>query len=164
MLPSPACSFDDGFHHRRVDGLVLADSVSQARKSPGLTRSALVQSHLPKQLSRRDASLNPMQSSLCILNSLSSLATFPVIACMSFCRSFGLPPLWISSVTSVLDGRDFNSFYSTVMSSLSSSEKDFSFEWSTLASMNSLNSFFSSFNLLNWVNIFAKCSLTWTMF
>ena len=76
MLPSAACSCDYGFHQRSVAGDVLADSVSQAKKSPGLTRSARVQSHLPKQLSRSETSLKLMQSSLCSLNSFSSLATF----------------------------------------------------------------------------------------
>ena len=103
MFPSPACSFDEGFHQRRVAGDVLADSVSHARKSPGLTRSARVHYHLPKQLSRSDTSLKLMQSSLCSLNSLRSLATFNVIFYMSLLISSGLPPLRSSAVTSVVD-------------------------------------------------------------
>ena len=50
------------------------------------------------------------------------------------------------------------------MSSYSSSVNYFSLEWSTFDSIISLISFFSSLSLLNYVSIFAKCSLTCTMF
>ena len=91
MLPSPWCSCDDGFHQRRLFGEVFADSVSQARKSPGLTRSALVQSHRPKQLSLSEASKKLVQSYLWSLNCLRNYATFCVTFCMSLPSSSGLP-------------------------------------------------------------------------
>ena len=143
---------------------MFADSVSQAKKSPGLTRSALVQSHRPKQLSLSDASLKLMQSYLWSLNCLRSYATFCVTFCMSFPSSSGLPLYRIISDTSVFDAFCLTSFLRTVTSSCSSSVYYLSFEWSTFDSMKSLNSFFSSLSLLIYVSIFARCSFTCTMF